>query len=58
MADMGTSEASKKWGYVQRTIERWCRDGLIPGATQDKPGSTWHIPKNAKCPFSIKKKKQ
>ena len=55
MAYMGTLEASKKWGYTPATISKWCREGLIEGATQDKPGSPWHIPENAKCPRRIKK---
>ena len=54
MADMGTKEASEKWGYKQATISKWCRDGLIPNATQDKPNSPWHIPKDAQCPKRIK----
>lgn len=57
MADMGTKEASELWGYTQNTIRQWCKDGLIPNATQDKKGSTWHIPKNAKCPKRIKTNK-
>ena len=56
MADtMGTREASEKWGYPQRTISEWCRKGMIPDASQDKVGSPWHIPKNAKCPKEIRK---
>ena len=51
---MGTLEASKKWGYTQETIRRWCRQKLIPNATQDKTGSTWHIPKDAVCPRKVK----
>lgn len=54
MADMGTKEAAEKWGYTQATISKWCRNGLIPSATQDSKGSAWHIPKNAKCPKKIK----
>lgn len=50
MADMGTNEASKLWGYSQDTIRKWCQNGKIAGATQDKKGSPWHIPKDAKCP--------
>lgn len=56
MADMGTREASEKWGLSQKTIQRMCREGLIDGATQDKPGSPWHIPKNAKKPEKRKEK--
>ncbi len=56
MADMGTKEASNKWGYTQETIRKWCAANMIDGATQDKKGSPWHIPQNAKCPRPIKKK--
>lgn len=56
MADMGTREASLKWGYSQKTIQKWCSTGMIEGATQDKKGSPWHIPKDAKCPRKIKSK--
>ena len=51
---MGTKEASKKWGYPQATISKWCREGLIDGADHDKAGSPWHIPKDAVCPKKIK----
>ena len=54
MADtIGTKEASEEWGYPQSTIRSWCLKGLIPFATQDAPGSPWHIPKSAKCPRPI-----
>lgn len=57
MADtMGTQEASEKWGYSQATISCWCRKGLIKDASQDKARSPWHIPKDAECPRTIKKK--
>ena len=58
MADtMGTKEASEKWGYNQDTIRKWCKAGLIDGASQDAEGSPWHIPKDAKCPRSKKEEK-
>lgn len=50
MADIGTKEASEKWGVSQSTVQKWCRQGKIKGATQDKPRSPWHIPKDAKKP--------
>lgn len=53
---MGTREASDKWGYSQAYISEWCRNGLIPSASQDRAGSPWHIPKDAECPRPIKKK--
>lgn len=52
---IGTKEASEQWGYSQSTISGWCRDDLIPDATQDAKGSPWHIPKDAKCPRPIRK---
>ena len=55
---MGTKEASKQWGYDKDTISEWCRNGLIPGADHDGPGSPWHIPKDAECPRPIKVKKE
>ena len=58
MSDIGTKEASKRWGYTQDTIRKWCKAGLIPNVTQDKPGSAWHIPANAQCPKKIKKATQ
>jgi hypothetical protein len=57
MADtMGTKEAAALWGYTQSTITKWCRQGLIPDASQDCPGSPWHIPKSAECPRQVKQK--
>ena len=53
---MGTKEAAELWGYDQKTVSKWCREGKIPDADQDSKGSTWHIPKNAPCPKPIKKK--
>ena len=51
MADMGTKEASEKWGVPQSTVQKWCREGKItPQPTQDKKGSPWHIPQNALPP--------
>lgn len=55
MADMGTKEASEKWGVSQETVQRWCRQGKIsPNPTQDKKGSPWHIKKDAKPTVNIK----
>ena len=27
MADMGTKEATEKWGVTQATVQKWCREG-------------------------------
>lgn len=55
---MGTKEASEKWGYTPDTIRKWCAQGLIPNATQDKKGSPWHIPKDAVCPRKVKSREE
>ena len=44
MADIGTKEAAKKWNVRQETVQIWCREHKIKGATQDSKGSPWHIP--------------
>ena len=51
MADMGTREAAEKWGVSQRKVQDFCRKSKDPQITQDKPKSTWHIPKNYPNPF-------
>ena len=43
MADIGTKEAAKRLGVTQETVAKWCREGKLVGATQDKKGSPWHI---------------
>lgn len=58
MEYMGTNEASKKWGYDKSTISKWCREGIIKDAEQDKPKSPWRIPINTECPRKIKTKKK
>lgn len=50
MADMGTKEAAEQWGVTQTQVQKWCRAGKIPNATQGKKGSPWYIPKDAVCP--------
>ena len=58
MADMGTKEASERWGVSQKRVRDFCyryvrsiNDGLI---TQDKKGSAYHIPKDFQNPFENK----
>ncbi len=53
---VGTKVKAEEWGYSQSTVANWCSKGLIPGAEQDKKGSPWRIPVNAKCPRPIQKK--
>lgn len=58
MEYMGTKEASERWGYSKSIISKWCRDGLIKDAEQDKVGSPWRIPINTPCPRPIKTKNE
>ena len=53
---IGTKEASERWGYPMATISKWCREGKIEGAEQDKKGSPWRIPEDAICPKTVKSK--
>lgn len=53
--DIGTKEVAKKFGVKQETVRKWCREGKIPNATQDKKGSAWHIPSDVKRPERRKK---
>lgn len=51
MADfVGTTSMAERWGCKPSTITKWCREGKIKGAEQDKPGSPWRIPVDAQCP--------
>lgn len=52
---MGTREAAELWGVKQSTVSKWCREGKIDGAEQDKKGSPWRIPRNAKYPSRRKR---
>ncbi|MEE6159240.1 helix-turn-helix domain-containing protein [Olsenella sp. YH-ols2221] len=47
---VGSKLKSEEWGVDQSKISKWCREGKIPGANQDKKGSPWRIPVNAKKP--------
>ena len=44
MEYMGTKEAAEKLKVNPSTISAWCRDGRVPNAEQDAPGSPWRIP--------------
>lgn len=55
---IGTKEFAEKYGIKnQNIISKWCREGKIPNANQDKKGSPWHIPKDAVPPTDYKPKK-
>lgn len=55
---IGTKEFASQFGCKQETVTRWCREGRIPGANQDAPGSPWHIPKDAVPPIKNKRGKK
>ena len=44
MEYMGTKETAEKLKVKQSTVSSWCREGRIPNAEQDGPGSPWRIP--------------
>ena len=47
---IGTKAMSEIWGCTPAQITKWCREGKIPGAEQDKPRSPWRIPVDALKP--------
>ena len=47
---LGTAAAAERWGVSPATVQRWCREGKIPGAVQDAPRRPWHIPGDAGKP--------
>ena len=47
---LGTAAAAERWNVSPSTVQRWCREGKIPGAVQDAPGRPWHIPGDAGRP--------
>lgn len=48
-------EASKKWGYSEATIRKWCKDGLLSiSYAPVKKNGRWKIPKAAECPKSVR----
>jgi hypothetical protein len=50
---MGTRLAAEKWGVSQRKVQLWCKKIIITDKriTQDKKGSTYHIPADYPNPF-------
>lgn len=42
-ATVGTKEAAKELNVLQATVSKLCREGKLPGATQDEKGSPWRI---------------
>ena len=55
MEYMGTKVAAELWNVEQGTVSKWCREGKIPGAEQDKKGSPWRIPMDAQPPTRQRK---
>ena len=49
--DIGTKQYSEMYGVSIGTVSKWCREGLIEGATQDGKNHPWHIPKNSPPPY-------
>ena len=50
MADIGVKEFACRCCVSENTVRKWCRDGKIPGVTQDRKGCPYHIPADAKRP--------
>jgi len=51
MAELVSAKAmAELWDVPVSKVTRWCKEGKIPGAEQDKPGSPWRIPIVASMP--------
>ena len=48
MGYINVGAAAKKWNISERSVRNYCRNGRVPGATQD--GLVWLIPDNAEKP--------
>ena len=50
-----TRDAAVKWGYNEKTVCKWCRDGLISAVQKAKKiNGRWQIPVDAQCPKPVK----
>ena len=43
-ATVGTKEAAKELNVLQATVSKLCREGKLPGATQDEKGASGEFP--------------
>ena len=53
---VGTAVIAELWGCKQSTITKWCREGKIVGAEQDRGNSPWGIAGDAKWRTERKRK--
>lgn len=58
MEYMSVSEAAAKWKIPANTIQKYCREGVIPNVRQERKGSPWCIPVDAVPPSGESKAKQ
>lgn len=54
---LGTKAMEKEWEISQATITCLCREGKVPGAEQDSPGSPWRIPEGTPRPAGVRPRK-
>ena len=48
-------EAAARWGYSEKTIRKWCKEGLFAVVCNaEKKSGRWQIPAAAHCPKPIK----
>ena len=47
---VGTRVIAELWECTQAQVAKWCREGKIEGAEQDKYRSPWRIPVDAQKP--------
>ena len=53
---VGTKVIAELWGCSPSQVTKWCREGAIEGAEQDRKGSPWRIPIDALKPEKKKER--
>lgn len=51
---IGVPAFAEKFGLDPRQVQKWCREGKIPGAEQDGKWRPWRIPEDAVPPTDTK----
>lgn len=55
---IGVPAFAEKFGIAPRKVQKWCREGKIPGAEQDGKWRPWRIPEDAMPPLDTKAAKK
>lgn len=57
MTYITVKEAAKKWGYSEKTVQKWCRERKLDVTIRaEKKNGRWQIPEDAECPNKTKER--